>query len=457
MSSIGPPTGMRDWLPQDALLRQHLMETIGRMYRLYGYLPIDTPVMEDLSVLLGKGGGENEKLLFKVLKRGEKLAQAKEQNKDIADYGLRFDLTVPLARFVATHQGKLPKVFRRYHIAPVWRADRPQQGRYREFYQCDIDVVGGATPDYEVEVITATERVLKELNLGKYRFRLSDKRLLPLLLSGLGASVDQLGSLTIALDKLDKHPDQVFEELRGLLAHDSDLAGKVHSFVMFAYDTWKHKTGRHERIEYFTKYWDMVTPSARRAELDAVLANLQSIMNSVLKVNPGSCIVFDPILVRGMDYYTGPVYEAVVEGYPSSILGGGRYDGLIGRFAGKPIPAVGCSIGFERILSILQERKSGQAAATVSRVLLVNDGQSRDLLQQRAEQLRNAGICIETYLEQDDPGKQFKYAEAACIKWAIESFDESTSTVTVRHLSERRDLTMSLPAFLTLLAGKAPA
>ncbi|MEK6605778.1 MAG: ATP phosphoribosyltransferase regulatory subunit, partial [Nitrospirota bacterium] len=204
MSSIGPPTGMRDWLPQDALLRQHLMETIGKVYRLYGYLPIDTPVMEDLSVLLGKGGGENEKLLFKILKRGEKLTEAQAAGGDLADQGLRFDLTVPLARFVATHQGKLPKVFRRYHIAPVWRADRPQKGRFREFYQCDIDVVGGASPDYEVEIITATERVLKELNLGKYRFRLSDKRLLPLVLEGYGVPKEHILPITIVLDKLDK-------------------------------------------------------------------------------------------------------------------------------------------------------------------------------------------------------------------------------------------------------------
>src|SRR5216684_5274840 len=203
MSSIGPPTGMRDWLPQDALLRQRLMETISSVYRLYGYLPIDTPAMEDLAVLLGKGGGENEKLLFKVLKRGDKLKQAMGGG-DVADYGLRFDLTVPLARFVATHQGEIQLPFRRYHIAPVWRADRPQRGRFREFYQCDIDVVGGSSSAYEVEIITATERVLKELNLGLYSFRLSDKRLLPLLLNGFGVSDDHIGPITILLDKLDK-------------------------------------------------------------------------------------------------------------------------------------------------------------------------------------------------------------------------------------------------------------
>src|SRR2546422_4309920 len=228
--AIGPPTGMRDWLPQDALLRQQLMETISSTYRLYGYLPIDTPVMEDLAVLLGKGGGENEKLLFKILKRGEKLAQAKDH--ELADYGLRYDLTVPLARFVATHQGKIPKVFRRYHIGPVWRADRPQKGRFREFYQCDIDVVGGASSAYEVEIITATERVLKELKLGQYWFRISDKRLLPLMLQGFGAAEDRIGSLAILLDKLDKVPmSEIRSEILQVLPAGSHAVKNLEAFI----------------------------------------------------------------------------------------------------------------------------------------------------------------------------------------------------------------------------------
>ncbi len=457
--AIGPPTGMRDWLPQDALLRQHLMETIGKVYRRYGYLPIDTPVMEDLAVLLGKGGGENEKLLFKILKRGEKLAQAKEQDKDLADYGLRFDLTVPLARFVATHQGKLPKVFRRYHIAPVWRADRPQHGRYREFYQCDIDVVGGASPDYEVEVITATERVLKELSLGKYRFRLSDKRLLPLLLQGYGVTNQQQGPLLIALDKLDKDINQAQREIAAAVPSGSEAWKKVYQLVSRFYAAGLHdEKHRNERLDEFNaQYIGMVADEVLREEIKKVLVGLKDIIDAVVAINPESEIVFHPVLVRGMDYYTGPVYEAVMtKGPQTAILGGGRYDGLIGRFAGKDIPAVGCSIGFERILSILQMQKEGQPAATTSRVLLVNDGQPGALLQQQAEQLRSIGICIETYLDQDDPGKQFKYAEAACINWAIRRFEESTSSVTVRNLSERRDLTMPLAEFLSLLDGNTP-
>ena len=457
MPSIGPPTGMRDWLPQDALLRQHLMETISRVYRLYGYLPIDTPVMEDLAVLLGKGGGENEKLLFKVLKRGEKLAKAQEASGDLADYGLRFDLTVPLARFVATHQGKIPMPFRRYHIGPVWRADRPQKGRFREFYQCDIDVVGGESSAYEVEVITTTERVLKELNLGKYRFRLSDKRLLPLLLKGYGVADAQIGPITIALDKLDKDVNQARQELDAVLPPDSEPWKKVTVLLLRAYAVWPHDTGRHERMAEFKKYWSSIDHPTVCAEIEDVLANLQAIITAVQTINPSSSIVFDPVLVRGMDYYTGPVYEAVVEGYPSSILGGGRYDELIGQFAGKKIHAVGCSIGFERILSILQERKEGQPAAAVQRVFLVNDGQPADLLQQQAEQLRSAGLCIETYLDQDDLGKQFKYAEASRILWAIRRFDHLALSVTVRYLPERKDLTIPLAEFLSLLASKIPS
>ena len=462
MSSIGPPTGMRDWLPQDALLRQHLMETIGKVYRLYGYLPIDTPVMEDLSVLLGKGGGENEKLLFKILKRGEKLAEAQEAGGDLADHGLRFDLTVPLARFVATHQGKLPKVFRRYHIAPVWRADRPQKGRFREFYQCDIDVVGGASPDYEVEIITATERVLGKLQedfqLGQYWFRISDKRLLPWLLEGFGVPAEKITDILILLDKREKIAQLQFEsELSDILERDSVAWRKVWYLLHVPEINVDHNIllGRGTEYEHYKKIFDGVEEGSIRGKIDAIRENLDEIIKSVRKINKNSRLLFHPTLVRGMDYYTGPVYEAVMDRGPKiAILGGGRYDGLIGRFAQKDIPAVGCSIGFERILSILQERKLGQGTATVSRVLLVNDGQGTDLLQQQAEQLRNAGICIETYLDQEDLGKQFKYAETACILWAIQRFDPVSSTVTVRYLSERRDLTISLAEFMTRPEGK---
>src|SRR5438552_962138 len=449
--SIGPPTGMRDWLPHETLLRQRLMETIGSVYRLYGYLPIDTPALEDLEVLLGKGGGENEKLLFKVLKRGEKLAQAKEN--ELADYGLRYDLTVPFARFVASHQGKLPKIFRRYHIAPVWRADRPQKARYREFYQCDIDVVGGASSAYEVEIITATERVLRELKLGTYWFRITDQRLLPLVLGGFGVHQDKITPITVILDKLDKMAGgsgEAFSELQTILPEGSEELKKTGGLLVEAYADRNHETGRYERLAKFSKYLDLIENSAIRAEIDRILQNVKHIIDAVMAINPSSRIVFDPILVRGMDYYTGPIYEAVVEGFPSSILGGGRYDGLIGRFAGKDIPAVGCSIGFERILSILQNREN-PGTMKAERVLLVRRAGDLVEMTRHAEQLRAAGLAVESYLEEDDLGKQLKYAEAAGIIWAIKQVRADDLSLLVRHLPTRQDQTISLAEFQALL------
>ena len=462
MSSLGPPTGMRDWLPQDALLRHRLMESISSVYRLYGYLPIDTPAMEDLAVLLGKGGGENEKLLFKVLKRGEKLDEARKSGGDLTDYGLRFDLTVPLARFVATHQGKIPKVFRRYHIGPVWRADRPQKGRFREFYQCDMDVVGGASSAYEVEIITATERVLGKLQgefqLGRYWLRISDKRLLPLLLRGFGVAESQALPIALLLDKLDKIPLAQFDsELTDILQKESDAWHTIRGLVLKASRAADHDVLLRTTTEQYEDQFAKVNSQKIREEVDEVLANLRSIMQAVREINPKSCLIFHPIMVRGMDYYTGPVYEAVVEGFPSAILGGGRYDNLIGQFAGTKIPAVGCSIGFERILSLLQEREADGAISSVPRALLICDNDDPALLQQHAEQLRNEGLCVETYLDPDDVGKQFKYAEAAGITWAIKRFDAASSSITARYLPERRDFTLPLPQFKARLRAKSSA
>jgi len=429
------------------------METIGKVYRLYGYLPIDTPAMEDLAVLLGKGGGENEKLLFKILKRGEKLEKAGSEG-DLADYGLRFDLTVPLARFVATHQGKLPKVFRRYHIAPVWRADRPQKGRFREFYQCDIDVVGGATLDYEVEVITATERVLKELNLGQYWFRINDKRLLRDLLLGFDVPDEKIYPVCVLLVKFDKISPIEFDfELSNTLGKGSDVWHKVMELAIRS--SWggvDHNILLSETTAYYEDQFKKITNRSILSRITKVRADLDQIMNSLREINAESRVIFHPLVVRGLDYYTGTVYEAVMHGdSKASILGGGRYDDLVGTFAGKKIPAVGCSIGFERILAILQERESGTAMTVTSQVLLINEGVTAVILQQQAEQLRNAGLCVETYLDQDDVGKQFKYAEAAGMHWAIRRFDTAASSITVRDLSKRQDLTMSLSEFKTRL------
>jgi len=272
---------MRDFSPREAVLRQELIAKILGLYRLYGYQPIDTPAVENLEVLFGKGGGENEKLLFKVLKRGEELNHAKATNGELADLGLRYDLTVPLARYVASHLNDLPRIFRVCHIGPVWRADRPQKGRFREFYQCDIDVVGGVGCAHEVEILTASERALASLGLGKIRIRLSDKRLLPLLLRGLDVPEESRAAVAQVLDKLDKKTlEEVFGEMAAVLGQ-----GPVHHRVV---DFVKECLG---------KLMDLRTLESFRfpAETDttllaAVLRNLNDIVEMMKKVNPETAV-----------------------------------------------------------------------------------------------------------------------------------------------------------------------
>ncbi|HUO58639.1 MAG TPA: histidine--tRNA ligase, partial [bacterium] len=360
-TKFGPPKGMRDWLPQETLLRQTLIRLIEHHYQLYGFQPIDTPAMENIEVMQGKGGGENEKLMFKVAKRGEEFEKAfreyaeahkhsltsgeeqafSQQRSELSDMGLRFDLTVPLARYYANHSNDLTKPFRCYHIGPVWRADRPQKGRYREFYQCDIDIIGGASDNYEVELLLATDRVLKALNIGKFKIRISDKRLLNDLLTGMGVEASKVAGVALALDKLDKQPvEQVWKEIE-VLGHSMEVLNKVDGFL---------KNALHKQLD---------PVHFKIGEAEKLWLNIESIRQRVHAVNPEANVVFDPLLVRGFDYYTGPVFEINVEGheFTSSIGGGGRYDGLIEKLGGpKNTPAVGISLGFERILLILQER-----------------------------------------------------------------------------------------------------
>jgi len=432
---FNPPKGMRDWTPREAVLRQELIGRIQAIYRLYGYQPIDTPALENLEVLYGKGGGENEKLLFRVLKRGEELLHAKESGGELSDLGLRFDLTVPLARYVASHLNDLPRVFRVCHIGPVWRADRPQKGRFREFYQCDIDVVGGAGNAHEVEILTASERALASLDLGKIRIRLSDKRLLPIMLRGLDVPEEKRGLVAMALDKLDKKTrDEVFHESAQAVGQ-GPVANRVEDFVKECQD---------KRLDLRTLENFRFPVDTDGATLAEVLQNLRDISGMMRQINPQTSVAFDPLLVRGMDYYTGPVFEAGLEGVPYSIGGGGRYDGLIGKFAGKELPAVGFSIGFERILGILLERDFQASAVSSPRVFLVNNGQGDAEIHRTAERLRESGIAVETYFLDKDFGRQMKMAEALGIGFAIKDVSPLDGTFLVRKLAERKDVSVTL-------------
>lgn len=469
-TKFGPPKGMRDWLPKEVQLRQKLIRLIESHYQLYGFQPIDTPVMENIEVLQGKGGGENEKLMFNVLKRGDDLKNQlssiekletlgeflKHQNqiespdsyetrwaenarKEIlkvvseakwADMGLRFDMTVPLARYYANHSNDLPRPFRCYHIGPVWRADRPQKGRFREFYQCDIDIVGGASDSYEVELLLATDRVLKALNIGKFKIRISDKGLLNQILRRIGTPVEKMALVAVCIDKMDKMSfEDVKKEIAGL-GLEADNVEKISLFLNSA------KSGFLDLKDF------------KENKITELGDRIKSIQERVKAINPDANVVFDPLLVRGFDYYTGPVFEINVEdkNFTSSIGGGGRYDGLIEKLGGpKGTPAVGLSLGFERILAILLENdKAASANAVYPRVFIANNGQSEKDILVLAEKLRSAGIQVETALEQKKIGQQLEGAQKNGLEYAITAFEPGSDKFKVRQLSTRQDQEMTL-------------
>jgi histidyl-tRNA synthetase len=448
-TKFGPPKGMRDWLPKETLLRQKLIRLIETHYQLYGFEPIDTPVMENIEVLQGKGGGENEKLMFKILKRGEELDKvfesaiqdskteadvhmneiAKSRMAALPDMGLRFDMTVPLARYYANHANDLPKPFRCSHIGPVWRADRPQRGRFREFYQCDIDIVGGASDSYEVELLLATDRVLKALGVGKFKIRISDKQLLTMVLRRIGTPVEKLPGVAVAIDKMDKLSfDDVKKEIAGLGLESENLE-KIALFLNSA------KSG----------FLDLSL--FKEVKITELGKKIQSLCDRVKAVNPEANVVFDPLLVRGFDYYTGPVFEINVEDkdFSFSIGGGGRYDGLIEKLGGpKDTPAVGLSLGFERILTILLEKNTSGLQALQSRVLIVNNGQTEKDILDLAEKLRSGGLSVETVLESKKMGQQLEAAQKNGIEFAVTDFKPGVETFKVRRLSTRQDAEMGL-------------
>jgi histidyl-tRNA synthetase len=337
---------MRDFLPSDKAHRERVLGVIRGSYRAHGFDEIETPVMEDSSRLHAGLGGDNEKLAFAVMKRGltaDKL-QAASEALDLADLGLRFDLTVPLARFYATHRAELPKVFRAIQIAPVWRAERPQKGRFRQFMQCDIDIMGEPGVSAEIELIAATAATLDALGIEGCTIRVNDRRLLTSALSALGFPSKEHDAVLITVDKLDKlGADGVIAELRERAFPDEPVAALA-KFLM--------------RPTLQTK--PEFTAEAMRAALpegvnEAVILELAAIGHAVEagRGTSGALIEFDPWLVRGMGYYTGAIFEVAHPSLGYSLGGGGRYDGMIGRFLGSEVPAVGFSLGFERLVDLV--------------------------------------------------------------------------------------------------------
>ena len=334
-------TGMKDILPEEMFIRDYLINIIKKTYGSFGFTSIETPAMEHIENLLSKQGGDNEKLIFKILKRGEKLKleNIKDEN-DLVDAGLRYDLTLPLARYYSNNQANLPNPFKALQIGNVYRADRPQKGRFRQFTQCDIDILGEASNLAEIELILATTKALSEIAKGKhFAVRINDRRILMAMALYAGYDEDNISNVFIILDKMDKiGMDGVKKELTEL--DGEEKCSKYLSLFEGLKDNTDAVLSLKVKLKGFIE--------------DGVLEGLCEIMDTVLEVNTNDfSLVFDPTLVRGMGYYTGTIFEVSMEGFSGSVAGGGRYDKMIGRFTGNDTPACGFSIGFERIITIL--------------------------------------------------------------------------------------------------------
>lgn len=340
-----PVTGMKDILPREMAIRDYCIGLIKETYRNFGFSSMETPCVEHIENLNSKQGGENEKLIFKILKRGEKLKlDTAEKEADLVDSGLRYDLTVPLCRYYANHANDLPSPFKALQMGNVWRADRPQRGRYRQFMQCDIDILGEASNLAEIELILATTTLLGKLEFKNFTIRINDRRILKAMAAYSGFPEDSYDTVFIILDKMDKIGlDGVAEELKA----EGFAAETVDKYL----ELFKAATGDAAGVAYLKEKLE--------GYLEPEYADgLITIINSVEAVKTADfAIAFDPTLVRGMSYYTGPIFEIAMDEYGGSVGGGGRYDEMIGKFTGQNTPACGFSIGFERIIMLLLERE----------------------------------------------------------------------------------------------------
>lgn len=404
-TSTKPAKGMRDLLPRQMLRRERVIDTVKSVYRSFGFEPLETPACERLEVLLGKYGEEGDQLVFKIMHRGEKieraLASGKATENDVADMALRYDLTVPLARVVAEYQNELPKYFKRYQIQPVWRADRPQKGRFREFYQCDVDVVGSSSLTVEVEVASAVATVLERLGFADFSIRLNHRKLLFGLIESAGIPAALEGTALVAIDKLDKiGVDGVRKELadRGV-----ESAAIDHLVGMLALAD----SPQGEMLDRL---------AAAVGENDAGktgVDELRRLVGYAAGTAAGRYFRIDPFLARGLSYYTGPIFEVAVADLAGSLGGGGRYDNLVGMFLGRQIPACGFSLGLERIIVVMEERGMFGDVETVADVMVaVWDEASIGDSIALAGELRAAGLRVDLFPDLDKVGKQMKYADS---------------------------------------------
>jgi histidyl-tRNA synthetase len=446
MAKLAAPSGFRDFLPEQYRKRHELIGRIRESYESFGFEGMDTPAMENLQVFVGKAGGENEKLMFRVLKRGAELERSLAAGPgDLADLALRFDLTVPLARFYASHRGALPAVFKRYQIGPVWRAERAQHGRFREFVQCDVDVLGSASMAVEAEVILATTTALAGLGFADLVVRLNSRPLLALLVRGAGVPEAHLGAAVIAIDKLDKEPaDAVRAELTRKGVPDPAAAALLGFHA-------RSRTGGDDAL---------LAEVASRVGAGgaALVAQLRDVL-ALTPPLPSGRLVFDPFLARGMDYYTGPIFEIAAAGVPFSLAGGGRFDELIERLAGVRVPACGFSIGFERVYAVMEERGlfGGHVRAADVLIALRSADATRAALR-LASDLRAAGLRVDGFPHAAGLGSQLELAERKGIPFAVVADADTLAagTLEVREIATRQRASVPVAELAAWLRERRP-
>jgi histidyl-tRNA synthetase len=430
-TQFDPPSGTRDFLAREWEFRESAFERIRSVFARYGFEPLVTPAFERLDVLLGKYGDDGDKLIFKILRRGE------HEGTGEADLALRYDHTVPLARVAAAYGSQLPTPYKRYAMGPVWRADRPGRGRYREFTQCDLDTLGTPSVMADAEVVCAVHDVLAELGLAGFRFLLNSRRVLAGLLEGFGVPADLGPGVLITLDKLDKlTPGEVSAELAGRGLPEDTAASLVGALTA---------ADAEEQIRDALK-----TSEEGSAGIEEVNELLRLVAGQV----PEGRVVFTPRLVRGLSYYTGAIWEVVAEGVPGSLAGGGRYDHLIEQLGGPDVPATGGSLGVERILLLLPDAGGGHSRLDVAVTVMAEQYAARSF--SFAATARKAGLRASVYLGSSGKlGRQLKWASDQGARWALiyGGAEDQAGTVTVRDMTTGEQAAVPLGGLSAYLAN----
>lgn len=455
--STKPPSGMRDFLPAELARRQHVIDVVRAVYGRYGFAPLETPAIENLSTLLGKYGEEGDQLLYRVLHRRDGLKRALEQVQGadpaaaqalLADEGLRYDLTVPLARVVAQYE--LPKFFKRYQIQPVWRADRPGKGRFREFYQCDVDITGTQSLVAEAEVCGAVAEVLHTLGFKDFKIRMNHRQLLRSMMLASGIDLKHEAAALVAVDKLDKIGDGgVREELaaRGISGEAAnylmELILMAEADALFGIPFTRGPSGPKAGLSIIGK---RITDPAGVA----AIAALDQLVDLLGATPAGPHVALSLDLARGLGYYTGAIFEIAVPDLAGSLGGGGRYDDLVGMFGKKQVPAVGFSLGLERILVVMEERGMFPALTAGPELLLCWMGVTPAAALGVAGKLRAQGLKVEVFPEEAKLGKQLQYADAPGVKAPLAAIlgeeELAAGELTLKHLGSGEQVRVAIDA-----------